>query len=149
MQETGSTLLPDEYLFDGYGFSALLMHGDSLCTDDLDYQRFRRKSRHPVYKWILNNLPLSYRQNLASKWRQQSADANSQKTESIMDVNQQAVARITQKYEITRLIHGHTHRPYIHKSDILERIVLGDWYDMGWCLTLTEDGFKQDSWPIL
>jgi UDP-2,3-diacylglucosamine hydrolase len=149
MQETGSTLLPDEYIFDGYGYSALLMHGDSLCTDDQDYQRFRRKSRHPVYKWILSNMPLRYRQNLASKWRQQSADANSRKTESIMDVNQQTIATVTEKYQITRLIHGHTHRPCIHQTSALERIVLGDWYDMGWCLTLNEEGFKQDSWPIL
>ena len=58
-----------------------------------------------------------------------------------MDVNQQTIATVTEKYQITRLIHGHTHRPCIHQTSALERIVLGDWYDMGWCLTLNEEGY--------
>lgn len=88
--ETGATLLADEHLVSDYGTRTLLMHGDSLCTDDEDYQRFRKKSRHPLYLWCLVHLPLKLRQNIAANWRKKGADANSNKASQIMDVNAQA-----------------------------------------------------------
>ena len=73
------------------------MHGDSLCTDDLDYQRFRRKARNPIYKWCLCHLPLKRRQKLAAEWRAKSMAANSNKASEIMDVNGDAVAQVMEE----------------------------------------------------
>ena len=118
------------------GHNALLMHGDSLCTDDIDYQRFRRKSRHPIYLWCLLHLPLTLRQKIASNWRKKSAAANSNKASQIMDVNAHAVTEVMSKHNAQVLIHGHTHRPATHQLNNKQRIVLGDWDQNGWCLTL-------------
>lgn len=143
--ETGATLLADEHLVSDYGTRTLLMHGDSLCTDDEDYQRFRKKSRHPLYLWCLVHLPLKLRQNIAANWRKKSADANSNKASQIMDVNAQAVATVMAKHNARTLVHGHTHRPDVHQLGDNQRIVLGDWDKYGWCLTLDNQGFNQES----
>jgi UDP-2,3-diacylglucosamine hydrolase len=147
--QTGAQLLDDEHVIDYFGLTALVMHGDSLCTDDLDYQKFRRKSRHPIYLWCLIHLPLKIRQNIASNWRRQSAAANSNKASEIMDVNSQAVIEVMSKHNVSTLIHGHTHRPDTHHIDIGRRIVLGDWDQKGWCLTLNEQGLNQTSFTIV
>lgn len=144
-RETGATLLADEHLVSDYGTRTLLMHGDSLCTDDEDYQRFRKKSRHPLYLWCLVHLPLKLRQNIATNWRKKSADANSNKASQIMDVNAQAVAAVMAKHNARTLVHGHTHRPDVHQLGDNQRIVLGDWDKYGWCLTLDNHGFNQES----
>ena len=143
--ETGATLLADEHLVSDYGTRTLLMHGDSLCTDDEDYQRFRKKSRHPLYLWCLVHLPLKLRQNIAANWRKKSADANSNKASQIMDVNAQAVAAVMAKHNARTLVHGHTHRPDVHQLGDNQRIVLGDWDKYGWGLTLDNRGFNQES----
>ena len=148
-KETGVNLLPDEYMLSYLGHNALLMHGDSLCTDDIDYQRFRRKSRHPIYLWCLVHLPLPLRQKIASDWRKKSAAANSNKASQIMDVNAHAVAEVMSKHNAQVLIHGHTHRPATHQLNNKQRIVLGDWDQNGWCLTLNAEGFKQDSFAVV
>ena len=147
--ETGATLLADEHLVSDYGTRTLLMHGDSLCTDDEDYQRFRKKSRHPLYLWCLVHLPLKLRQNIAANWRKKSADANSNKASQIMDVNAQAVAAVMAKHNARTLVHGHTHRPDVHQLGDNQRIVLGDWDKYGWCLTLDNRGFNQESVRLL
>ena len=147
--ETGATLLADEHLVSDYGTRTLLMHGDSLCTDDEDYQRFRKKSRHPLYLWCLVHLPLKLRQNIAANWRKKSADANSNKASQIMDVNAQAVAAVMAKHNARTLVHGHTHRPDVHQLGDNQRIVLGDWDKYGWGLTLDNRGFNQESVRLL
>ena len=144
-RETGATLLADEHLVSDYGTRTLLMHGDSLCTDDEDYQRFRKKSRHFLYLWCLVHLPLKLRQNIAANWRKKSADANSNKASQIMDVNARAVAAVMAKHNARTLVHGHTHRPDVHQLGDNQRIVLGDWDKYGWCLTLDNQGFNQES----
>lgn len=149
LSETDAQLISDEFILEYNQTSALLMHGDSLCTDDVDYQRFRKKSRHPLYLWFLTHLPLRMRQRVAAKWRRQSQQANRNKPSEIMDVNAEAVATVIDKHQVRFLVHGHTHRPFYHKEDGFERIVLGDWNDEAWCLTLDETGFSLESWKIL
>jgi len=153
---TGAKMLGDEAIIQHYGHRALVMHGDSLCTDDIDYQRFRRKARNPVYRWLLAHLPLKRRQKLASDWRAKSMAANSNKASAIMDVNKEAVAAVMTKYKVDVLIHGHTHRPDRHKIDSVrgnlggqsERIVLGDWENFGWALSLDKNGYNLESFAI-
>ena len=107
-------------------------HGDALCTDDKSYQRFRVIARNPLIKWILLKRPLHKRIAWARKIRQKSALNKTQKSMSIMDVNQQAVHRALKPVEA--LLHGHTHRPNVHdiitdneNNSTKPRYVLGDW----------------------
>ena len=148
LNNTGATLLRDEHVIDHHGHRALVMHGDSLCTDDVDYQRFRRKARNPIYRWLIGRLPLRRRQNLARDWRAKSMAANSNKASSIMDVNQGAVTRVMGRHSVDTLIHGHTHRPARHPIGNGERIVLGDWEAYGWVLTLDTNGYNLERFTI-
>lgn len=148
MATTGATLLADEHIIEHFDHRALVMHGDTLCTDDIDYQRFRRKARHPLYKWTLGLLSLKRRQKLARDWRAKSAAANSNKPSEIMDVNIDAVDDAMKKHQVGTLIHGHTHRPNRHPVSLGERIVLGDWDNKGWVLKLDESGYSLNSFEI-
>ncbi len=105
-----------------------LMHGDILCSDDVDYQNFRKLVRQPLWQQDFLSKPLSERQSIAEALRKESAQAMNQKTNQIMDVNQQTVEQTFSDLEIDILIHGHTHRPAIHQLNAnKQRIVLGDW----------------------
>ena len=148
IKRCAAVLLGDEHIVEHAGYRALVMHGDSLCTDDVDYQRFRRKARNPIYKWCLSHLPLKRRQKLATDWRAKSMAANSNKASAIMDVNAQAVATVMEKHNVEVLIHGHTHRPNRHALASGERIVLGDWHDLGWVLCLDDSGYNLESFVI-
>jgi len=148
IKRCGAVMLGDEHIVEYAGHRALVMHGDSLCTDDIDYQRFRRKARNPIYKWCLSHLPLKRRQKLATDWRAKSMAANSNKASAIMDVNAQAVATVMGNHGVEVLIHGHTHRPNRHVLACGERIVLGDWHDLGWVLCLDGSGYNLESFVI-
>jgi UDP-2,3-diacylglucosamine hydrolase len=146
---TGAILLPDYYLFEQGNLRALLTHGDILCTDDEDYQKFRAKVRNPVIQTLLRLLPLSYRQNKAKEWRAKSKAMNQNKPANIMDVNAEAVGDCMKKYQVKTLIHGHTHRPEVHQLDQnKQRIVLGDWWDNLWWIETSAEGFELLSQPI-
>jgi UDP-2,3-diacylglucosamine hydrolase len=143
---TGVELLPDRSIAEVGGQPALLMHGDALCTDDRAYQRLRRVTASPVARRLMLALPLALRRRLAGWARQQSRAAQQDKPAAIMDVNPQAVAQALRGAGVTRLIHGHTHRPAIHRftldSQPAERIVLGDWYTQGSVLRIRDAGFE-------
>lgn len=139
---TGAILLDDEHLIEYMDETALAMHGDTLCTDDVDYIRFRKRIRHPISKFFLQSLPLKYRQKLADGMREKSKAANANKPSAIMDVNAQAVDRVMAKHQVKTLIHGHTHRPDRHQHSHGERIVLGDWHDKGWYVIWDTNGLE-------
>ena len=145
---TGATILADQHIIAHYGHRALVMHGDSLCTDDLAYQRFRRYARNPLLQFCIKRLSLARRQKLAADMRRKSAAANSNKASAIMDVNGEAVDNIMAKHKVTILIHGHTHRPDRHQIANGERIVLGDWHSLGWVLSLDDNGYDLQSFTI-
>ena len=124
------------------------MHGDTLCTDDVDYIRFRKRIRHPVSKALLQLLPLTYRQKLANAMRAKSKAANANKPSAIMDVNANAVEAVMAKHCVSTLIHGHTHRPDRHQHENGERIVLGDWHDKGWYIAWDSAGINLNNFNI-
>jgi len=130
-RQAGCKILIDPTVIDLYGTPTLLMHGDTLCTDDIAYQRYRSWSRSSLLQWLFRKLPLPFKQRIANKIKQKSREQKLDKSPVIMDVNQKAVINIMQKYNIYQLIHGHTHRPEIHKFILAgqpaKRIVLGDW----------------------
>jgi UDP-2,3-diacylglucosamine hydrolase len=130
-QDTGVTLLDEYAMIDLYGIPTLITHGDLLCTDDLPYQAFRAKSH--THEWQDNVLskPLFLRL-LAARWyRLRSYFHKRKKSDDIMDVNQDTVVNVMQKYGTLRLIHGHTHRPDLHQFEIngqvAQRFVLAAW----------------------
>jgi len=129
---SGMTLLADPTRVDLYGTPTLLMHGDTLCTDDTAYQTFRRRARHPLTLALLRRLPYSLRQRLARQARAGSESAKAGKAAAIMDVNADEVVRVLREQQAGRLIHGHTHRPAKHGHTVdgrdCERWVLPDWY---------------------
>ena len=134
-RRTGAELLADPYFRVFQGIPTLLIHGDLLCTDDRDYQAFRRKLRDPEFQQRFLAQSLAARRAEAAEYRAMSGEANAQKPEAIMDVNPLAVIETLRQHNATRLIHGHTHRPGDHELDIdgnrASRHVLGDWHDTG------------------
>lgn len=142
----GCTLLNDPCVVEMGGEPVLLMHGDSLCTRDLAYMKLRRYLRNPLSLWILRHLPLSTRQKLARKLRSESRTQTRMKANDIVDVTPEEVPRIMQQHAVRTLVHGHTHRPAIHKLALgntpARRIVLGDWDRQGWALQVDEQGFQ-------
>lgn len=139
----GFTLLDDGTVHVLYGRPALLMHGDVLCADDLAYQTVRKQVRAPEWKAQILAMPLEARRAFAAKARADSRAHTGSTMETIMDVNAGAVATALREAGVTRLIHGHTHRPAIHRFELdgqpAERIVLGDWYEQGSVLRVTAD----------
>lgn len=138
----GMRLLPEQCVVEIYGRRTALLHGDQLCTDDLAYQKMRRKLRHPLVKLILRRLPLGIRRKLAAGLRERSRAETGRKTETIMDVNAQAVEKTMRALDANTLIHGHTHRPAIHPAPRGLRAVLGDWAHGAALLSLTRDGLR-------
>lgn len=140
--QSGMTLLADPTRIDLYGVPTLLMHGDTLCTDDATYQTFRRRVRHPLTLALLKRLPMALRQRLARQARAGSESAKTWKSAEIMDVNANEVGRVLREHQASRLIHGHTHRParHIHAVDgrDCERWVLPDWY-LNWGYVMCDD----------
>jgi UDP-2,3-diacylglucosamine hydrolase len=142
----GCTLLKDPSVVQLNGEPVLLMHGDSLCTRDEAYMRMRSYLRNPLTLWVLRHLPLGTRHKLARKLRSESRAQTQMKANDIVDVTPEEVPRIMAQYGVRTLIHGHTHRPAIHKlligNDAAKRIVLGDWDRQGWALQVDEQGFQ-------
>jgi UDP-2,3-diacylglucosamine hydrolase len=132
---TGATLLPDRHLVATASGAVLVSHGDELCLGDVDYQNYRKRVRDPGTQRRLLGLPLFVRKLIARWLRRKSRNATALKAESIMDVDAQAVEAAFREFEVTRMIHGHTHRPATHALEVdgvaRERIVLGDWHGGG------------------
>ena len=125
--EIGGLLLDDPTTIKINDFKVILMHGDSLCIDDLDYQSFRAVVRDQTWKNDFLEKEISERIELAQSLREVSKVENRDKAYEIMDVNLMAVNDIFQKFKHDILIHGHTHRPKIHQEKYGTRYVLGDW----------------------
>ena len=131
----GASLVADPLLFDLHGTPTLLTHGDTLCTADTDYQRFRTYARDPANQARFLAQPLASRREQMLGMRAQSEASKQQKAESIMDVAPAAVDELLRRHGYPRLIHGHTHRQarHVHLVDghTCERWVLNDWYRRG------------------
>jgi UDP-2,3-diacylglucosamine hydrolase len=142
----GATLLPEEIVVDIGGTPTLLLHGDSLCTDDAAYQRYRAYTRDATRQRRFLALPYFARRAFAEWLRRKSRRASAGKSEAIMDVSDAAVADAFRRAGVARVIHGHTHRPARHHLVVdgrdCERWVLADWYDHGSCLEIDERGAR-------
>jgi UDP-2,3-diacylglucosamine hydrolase len=146
------TLLPEEKVIDLYGEPTLIMHGDQLCTRDIAYQKFRKKARGWWWPRLVLMLPLRTRRKIAADGRKKSKEKQQHLSQDIMDVTPEEVIKTLESHRVTRLIHGHTHRPDVHpiqlKNASAERIVLGDWYTQGSVLKVTKDTLALEQRPF-
>ena len=144
--KTGSQLITDPTEINLGKEKVLLMHGDTLCTDDVKYQRWRRFITHPFIKWIYSIMPYALRKKIARNVRSYAADAVQKKPVEITDVTQDAVIKTMKEFNVDTLIHGHTHRRAMHDVSLGERqaqrIVLGDWYEEDSVLIHDDNGYR-------
>ena len=131
-------LLDDPTVLEAQGQRLLLMHGDSLCTRDEEYQNFRRMARSASWQQSVLSQSLEARRDMATHLRKVSQDAGSRKADDIMDVTEREVERVMREHDCNTLIHGHTHRPARHEDRAGTRWVLGDWEQTGWYLELRD-----------
>ena len=131
----GARLLPDPSIIEAGGVRTLLMHGDTLCLDDADYQAWRSVARSADWQREFLGRPLEERRRIILELREKSRRAIRDKAAQIMDVSAAAVRKAFQEHGVSRLVHGHTHRPGRHTLDVdgrsCERWVLPDWYGPG------------------
>jgi UDP-2,3-diacylglucosamine hydrolase len=130
-QASGARLISDPTTVTLGGQPVLLMHGDTLCTDDLAYQKFRTMARAKAFQDAFLSKPLAERRVLAQQYREKSEQTKRATPEQIMDVTPSAVGEAFRQHAVSRLIHGHTHRPATHLHEVdgrrCERWVLPDW----------------------
>lgn len=149
---SGIQLLPESVIIQLAGNPVLLLHGDTLCIDDVEYQAFRAQVRHPAWQAQILALPLAQRRALAGQLRETSRQAAQQKAADITDVNPAEVERVMRAQGVQHLIHGHTHRPAIHEwlldGQPARRAVLGDWQEQqGSVLRCDADGWRLEPLP--
>ncbi|MGS0536138.1 UDP-2,3-diacylglucosamine diphosphatase [Pseudoalteromonas sp. SaAl2] len=140
--KAGMTILDEQTVIDLYGTPTVILHGDEMCTQDIEYQKFRKKGRGWWWPRLMLALPLWYRRGVAKKAREKSKQNQAGKSLDILDVTEDAVLDVFAKHQVTNMIHGHTHRPNVHHYNVagsqLTRTVLGDWYNQGSYLVVTE-----------
>lgn len=146
--DTGAQLLDDWHTIDLFGTPTLLTHGDLLCTRDVQYQQFRSYVRNPQNQREFLSHPLPARREIAANTRSGTKASMLEKEDQIMDVEQSTVAQFMREFGVSRLIHGHTHRPDDHHYEDAdgqrhERIVLGDWYDACSVIVASASGLRR------
>lgn len=150
-QETGVTLLEQETVINLYGTSAILLHGDTLCTKDIRYLAFRKKVHQPWLQWLFNRLPYLFKKRIVKRIQSDARNDKQYKDMEIMDVTPSEVVEVMNKHHTDIMIHGHTHRPAIHYLDeqrYKARIVLGDWFHQGSVLHYSQHGYRLESRPF-
>ncbi|WP_145525776.1 UDP-2,3-diacylglucosamine diphosphatase [Yersinia vastinensis] len=150
--ESGMILLPEEKVVELYDRRIVILHGDTLCTDDADYQHFRRRVHNPLIQKLFLWLPLRFRLRIAVYMRGQSQQNNTSKSQLIMDVNPQAVVDTFQRNNVSWMIHGHTHRPAVHTVELptttAHRVVLGAWHVEGSMVKVTKESVELIKFPF-
>jgi len=145
--QSGTTLIDDPVTRTFNGEDVLLMHGDSLCTRDVEYMKVRKMFRNPDWQAQFLQHPLEKRIEFARQVRNESQNGHQMKSEDIMDVTDEEVMRSMTEAGVTTMIHGHTHRPQDHRwqqdGKEFRRIVLGDWSDTGgWMIKADDNGLQ-------
>ena len=145
-QRTGCRLVDEPHVIEVGDERVVLLHGDTLCTRDAEYQAFRRYARDPDNQRAFLARPMEERMREAAGIRATSDSRTRLKPEDIMDVTDDEVARVLYACSAARMIHGHTHRPAVHELALeagpSTRVVLGDWYEQATVLAWDEAGWR-------
>ena len=148
----GATLIDDSTVIDTPIGPALVLHGDDLCSDDVEYIKFSNTVRKKSWQQDFLSKNLAERRAFADQARQQSQQATSTKKNAIMDVNATSVEQRLRETQQRLMIHGHTHRPQVHELKLGEekaqRVVLGDWDTNGWFAEIDEKGLRLEKFPL-
>lgn len=148
-RRSGIRIATEPVILDLGGTRTVLLHGDSLCTDDHAYQTLRSQVRAPAWQCEFLDRSLAARRDFAIQARAASQRENADKDAYLMDVNQAAVVAALHASDATRMVHGHTHRPALHTLAVdgrdCERLVLGDWHDHGWVAISDAGGMRQET----
>lgn len=142
MHRIGAQLLPECQSIDSIHGKTLLLHGDQLCLEDVDYQAFRKQVRNPDWQAAILSKSIPERLELARQLRTASREQTARKTTDITDASPDAVNQLMHDEGASLMIHGHTHRPRIHREASGVRIVLGDWDTHGWYLEQDHQGSR-------
>jgi UDP-2,3-diacylglucosamine hydrolase len=130
-----SLIRQDTYSLEDEGINALLLHGDTLCTDDIPYQQLRTMLRNEQWQASFLAKTVPERIAAAQALREASREQTAEKSSAIMDVNQQSVEQLMRSFNSNCIIHGHTHRANTHRFNLdgvaRKRMVLGDWSSDG------------------
>jgi UDP-2,3-diacylglucosamine hydrolase len=130
-ERTGVEILKDKTVLELYGQRVMITHGDQFCIDDIAYMKAREHFLNPQWQQSILKTPIEDRIKEAMKLRSESEQIKSGKSEEIMDVNPQEIIRVFEEYDLDVMIHGHTHRPYVHQLEAngktCRRYVLGEW----------------------
>ena len=148
-KETGITILPDPFNLEINNQKVILSHGDFLCTDDKDYIDFRNQVRDQDWQNNFLKKTINERKQIAATLRTDSKEATLKKSDEITDVNNQSVEDFINEHQPDLFIHGHTHRPNIHDVGVSKRIVLGDWGEQGWLLSINDKEFNLIKFNII
>ncbi len=151
-QQSSMQLLPEHHEIELYGKRVLLMHGDTLCLADMNYQKMRKVIHNPFLQSIFNLLPLHFRKKIGWKIRTASQSKKAYKNSNVMAVTQAEVERLLVKHNCKELIHGHTHQVKAHSFEIAEqqykRYDVGDWFTNYSYLEVTTDETQLHIKPI-
>ncbi|CAH0539417.1 UDP-2,3-diacylglucosamine diphosphatase [Vibrio marisflavi] len=152
-KQTGVQLLEQETIIDLYGKKAVILHGDTLCTRDVSYLEYRKKVHLPWLQWLYNRTPFFIKKKIVSKIQSDIKQDKNTKSLEIMDVTPSEVESVMEKHNVDLMIHGHTHRPNIHRINSTKeektRIVLGDWYTQGSVLVYDKNGYDLQTRPFI
>jgi len=140
--EVGISIIPDPYTLNINGLKVILSHGDFLCTDDIDYINFRNQVRSEDWQNDFLSKSIEERKQIAQSLRFDSKKATSDKSLEITDVNLETANKFIKEHNPDIFIHGHTHRPKIHQHDSAQRIVLGDWGESGWMISIKDNTYN-------
>ncbi len=148
-KETGITILPDPFNLEINNQKVILSHGDFLCTDDKDYIDFKKQVRDKDWQNNFLKKTINERKQIAATLRTDSKEATLKKSDEITDVNNQSVEDFINEHQPDLFIHGHTHRPNIHDVGVSKRVVLGDWGEQGWLLSINDKEFNLIKFNII
>jgi UDP-2,3-diacylglucosamine hydrolase len=150
--DSGAILLDDPAIVPVAGERVLLSHGDGLCVDDRPYQKLRALVRDPSLREGFARLPIEARRRLASEAREGSREHLANASSYITDVNQPAVVSVMRDAGVPLMIHGHTHRPGVHRfrADGIDhtRVVLGAWHDDAHVVRWDDAGWQLIPCPV-
>tara|TARA_B100001094_G_C18195774_1_gene810794 strand:+ start:12909 stop:13637 length:729 start_codon:yes stop_codon:yes gene_type:complete len=144
----GMISLPDIQKINLFGTPTLIMHGDTLCTEDKAYQKYRACVHQNWLQKLFLRLPKWIRLKVYRHIYQKSKQGKQGKTIDIMDASPQAVEQALRQHQAERIIHGHTHRPKLHEDAKYQRWVVGDWYQQSSVLIVHPDGYELKHTPF-
>ena len=139
-------LIHEPTVFDFFGYKTLILHGDQLCTEDVDYQNFCKIVRNEQWQSEFLSLSIPERLKIAQNVRKESSISLANKDDYITDVADRTVLKYFEKYRVTHMIHGHTHRPKIHLvENNFSRLVIPDWNNNYWgYISSSQNGFAHN-----